>query len=85
MPLGRDFHDTIVELREMREDLNWRRRIAKEQLYRMRAAAIFRSLLVEGYDATNQVPDFLLEACRTEMISNRDYQEALAADLLWGG
>jgi hypothetical protein len=59
--------------------------MGQEQFYRDRAAAIFGRLLAQGYDATNQVADRLQEARRTGVISDRDYQEALAADLLWGG
>jgi hypothetical protein len=52
---------------------------------RDRAAAILARLLRQGYDATNQVADLLQEARRSGIISDRDYQEARAADLLWGG
>jgi hypothetical protein len=69
----------------MREDLGWLKRIAKEQFYRVRAAAIFGHLLAQGYDATNRVADHLQEARQTGVISDSEYQEALAADLLWGG
>jgi hypothetical protein len=69
----------------MRRDIGQLKGLGQEQFYRDRAAAIFGRLLVQGYDATNQVADLLQEARRTGLISDRDYQEALAADLLWGG
>src|SRR5919109_1129023 len=54
-------------------------------LYRERAAAIFGRLMAQRYDATNQVADQLQEARRSGLISDRQSQEGLAADLLWGG
>jgi len=52
---------------------------------RDRAGAIFGRLLVPGYDATDQAANHLQEARRLGVISDREYQEVLAADLLWGG
>jgi hypothetical protein len=77
--------EASIDWREMRKDLGWLKDRGKERFYCDRAAAIFGRLLAQGYDATNQVADHLQEARRTGMISDRDYQEALAADLLWGG
>ena len=82
MPLGRGFAEIIAESRGMQEDLAWLKRIAKEQSYRRRAAAIFGRILRQGYEATNQVADLLQEAQRTLAISDREYEDTLAADLL---
>jgi hypothetical protein len=79
------FADATADRRDMRRDIGQLKGMGQEQFYRDRAAAIFGRLLAQGYDATNQVADRLQEARRTGVISDRDYQEALAADLLWGG
>jgi hypothetical protein len=65
------FADATIDRREMRRDIGQPKGLGQEQFYRDWAAAIFGHLLVQGYDVTNQVADHL--------------QEALAADLLWGG
>jgi hypothetical protein len=79
------FAEATEDRHKMREDFGWLKRIAKDQFYRVRAAAIFGHLLTQGYDATYQVADLLQDARQTGVISDRDYQEALASDLLWGG
>jgi hypothetical protein len=83
--MAQGFAEVVAEQRDMRRDIGQLKGLGREQFYRDRAAAIFGRLLVQGYDATNQVADRLQEARQTGMISDRDYQEALAADLLWGG
>jgi hypothetical protein len=83
--MAQGFAEVVAEQRDMRRDIGQLKGLGREQFYRDRAAAIFGRLLVQGYDATNQVADRLQEARQTGIISDRDYQEALAADLLWGG
>src|SRR5919109_2266712 len=83
--MAQGFADAAADRRDMRRDIGQLKGLGQEQFYRDRAAAIFGRLLVQGYDVTNQVADLLQEARRTGLISDRDYQEALAADLLWGG
>jgi hypothetical protein len=83
--MAQGFADAAADRRGMRRDIGQLKGLGQEQFYRDRAAAIFGGLLVQGYDATNQVADLLQEARRTGLITDRDYQEALAADLLWGG
>jgi hypothetical protein len=83
--MAQGFAEVVAEQRDMRRDIGQLKGLGREQFYRDRAAAIFGRLLVQGYDATNQVADRLQEARQTGVISDRDYQEALAADLLWGG
>jgi hypothetical protein len=83
--MAQGFTDAATNRRAMRRDIGQLKGLGQEQFYRDRAAAIFGRLLVQGYDATNQVADRLQEARQTGVISDRDYQEALAADLLWGG
>jgi hypothetical protein len=79
------FADAATDRRDMRADIGQLKGLGREQFYRDRATAIFGRLLAQGYDATNQVADHLQEARRAGVISDREYQEALAADLLWGG
>jgi hypothetical protein len=79
------FAEVVAEQRDMRRDIGQLKGLGREQFYRDRAAAIFGRLLRQGYDATNQVADHLQEARQTGVISDREYQEALAADLLWDG
>jgi hypothetical protein len=83
--MAQGFADAATDRRDMRRDIGQLKGLGQEQFYRDRAAAIFGRLLVQGYDATNQVADRLQEARQSGVISDRDYQEALAADLLWGG
>jgi hypothetical protein len=83
--MAQGFTDAATDRRDMRHDIEQLKGLGQERFYRDRAAAIFGRLLVQGYDATNQVADRLQEARQTGVISDRDYQEALAADLLWGG
>jgi hypothetical protein len=83
--MAQGFADAATDRRDMRRDIGQLKGLGQEQFYRDRAASIFGRLLVQGYDATNQVADRLQEARQTGVISDRDYQEALAADLLWGG
>jgi hypothetical protein len=83
--MAQGFADAATDRRDMRRDIGQLKGLGQEQFYRDRAALIFGRLLVQGYDATNQVADRLQEARQTGVISDRDYQEALAADLLWGG
>jgi hypothetical protein len=79
------FAEAAIERRDMRRDIGQLKGLGQEQFYRDRAAAIFGRLLAQGHDATHQVVDHLQEARRTGVIADREYQEALAADLLWGG
>jgi hypothetical protein len=83
--MAQGFADAAADRRDMRRNIGQLKGLGQEQFYRDRAAAIFGRLLVQGYDATNQVADRLQEARQTGVISDRDYQEALAAHLLWGG
>jgi hypothetical protein len=83
--MAQSFADAAADRRDMRHDIGQLKGLGQEQFYRDRAAAIFGHLLRQGYDATNQVADHLEDARRTGVISDRDYQEALAADLLWAG
>src|SRR6266850_1842379 len=83
--MAQGFAEAAADRRDMRRDIGQLKGWGQEQFYRDRAAAIFGRLLRQGYDATNQVADLLQDARRTGVISDRDYQEALAADLLWGG
>jgi hypothetical protein len=83
--MAQGFTEAAEDRRDMRRDIGQLKGLGREQFYRDRATAIFGRLLAQGYDATNQVADHLQEARRAGVISDREYQEALAADLLWGG
>jgi hypothetical protein len=83
--MAQGFADAAADWRAMRLDIGQLKEWGQEQFYRNRAAAIFGHLLAQGHDATNQVADHIQEARQTGLISDREYQEALAADLLWGG
>jgi hypothetical protein len=73
--MAQSFAEVVAEQRDMRRDICQLKGLGREQFYRDRAAAIFGRLLVQGYDATNQVADRLQEARQTGVISDRDYQE----------
>ncbi len=79
------FAEAGADRREMRQDLGRLKGMGQETFYRDRAAAIFGRLLVQGHDATSQVADRLQEARRAGLISEQEYQDVLAVDLLWGG
>ena len=83
--VAQGFAEAATDRRDMRREIGQLKGLGQEQFYRDRAAAIFGRLLRQGYDATNQVADLLQDARRAGIISDRDYQEALAADLLWAG
>lgn len=79
------FAEATAERREIRQDVGRLKGMNLEQFYRDRAAAIFGRLLSRGHDVTGQVADQLQKARQAGLISDQEYQEVLAADLLWGG
>jgi hypothetical protein len=83
--MAQGFTEATADRRDIRRDVGQLKGLGQEQFYRDRAAAIFGRLLRQGYDATNYVADLLQSARQTGIISDRDYQDALAADLLWAG
>ena len=80
-----ELSEVVAEQREMRQDLGRLKGMGQESFYRDRATAIFGRLLSQGHDATSQVADQLQEARRRGVIAEQEYQDVLAADLLWGG
>jgi hypothetical protein len=56
-----------------------------ERIYRLKADAIFGRYLRNGQNVTNLVADRLQEALEQGQISETDFDQVLAADLLWGG
>lgn len=83
--LPQGFAAAAANWRAMRQDLAWLVRIGQEDVYRRRAIAIFGHLLAQGHDATSQVADQLQEVHQRGVISGQEFQEVLAADLLWAG
>ena len=83
--LRQGLEEVVAEQREMRQDLGRLKGMGQESFYRDRATAIFGRLLSQGHDATTQVADQLQEARRQGVIAEQEYQDVLAADLLWGG
>jgi len=59
--------------------------IACEERYRSRANAFFGRVLTRGHNATQQVADMLYAAYKEGHISEREWGDALNADLFWGG
>ncbi len=58
---------------------------SREQYYRSRANGIFGRRLVQGHDATSEVADQLYTPFQEGRISTQEYDQVLAADLLWSG
>jgi hypothetical protein len=56
-----------------------------ERIYHLKADAIFGRYLRNGQNVTNLVADRLQEALEQGQISETDFDQVLAADLLWGG
>jgi uncharacterized membrane protein len=79
----------FTEAKNDRNDLRKMMRDVKgdnqEMFYRNRAAGIFGRWLRKGHDATNEVADHLYTAHKAGEISDLEYTQVLAADLLWGG
>ena len=59
--------------------------IFTEQTYHYKADAIFGRYLHNGHKVTNLVADQLYNAFEAERISDAEFRQVLAADLLWGG
>ncbi len=71
-------HDLQRDVRDLKGD-------AREQYYRGRASGIFGRRLVRGHDATSEVADQLYLPFQEGRLSTQEYDQVLAADLLWGG
>jgi len=56
-----------------------------EREYRDKAAAIFGRYLKRGRDMTHDLADLLQEAEEVGQITSAEFDQVLAADLLWGG
>jgi hypothetical protein len=59
--------------------------LAHEQFYRDKAVAIFGRYLKRGRDVTERVADQLQLAQEAGKISEEEYTQVMAADVLWGG
>ena len=56
-----------------------------EQKYRDKAASIFGWYVKRGRDLTNEIADRMQDAEAAGQISEQEFIQVLAADLLWGG
>src|SRR5437899_1684305 len=59
--------------------------IFTDQTSYYKADAIFGRYLRNGHKVTNSVADQLYDAFEAERISDAEFRQVLAADLLWGG
>jgi hypothetical protein len=59
--------------------------ITHELNYRDKAVSIFGRYLKRGHNATHEVADRLQAAVEAGDISEQEFGQVLAADLLWGG
>jgi hypothetical protein len=76
--LRRDISELQRDVRDLKGD-------AREQYYRSRATGIFSRRLLQGHEAIAQVADQLRTRLQEGLISAREYDAVLGADLLWGG
>ncbi len=83
--MERGFAEAAADRRQLREEIRDLKGEARELFYRHRATGIFGRFLREGHEATSEVADQLQIALQEGRITERDYTQVLAADLLWGG
>ena len=69
----------------LKQDVSTLKGDSLERKYRDTAAGIFGLYIRNGRDLTNQIADQLYAAMETQIISEAELTQVLAADLLWGG
>jgi len=69
----------------LKKDVGGLKGITHELNYRDKAVSIFGRYLKRGHDATHEVADRLQAAVEAGAISEQEFDQVLAADLLWGG
>jgi hypothetical protein len=74
-----------VDVGRLRTDVGGLKGITHELNYRDKAVSIFGRYLKRGHNATHEVADRLQAAVEAGDISEREFGQVLAADLLWGG
>lgn len=83
--MERGFAEAAADRRQLREEIRDLKGESRELFYRHRATGIFGHFLREGHEATSEVADWLQIALQEGRITEQDYTQVLAADLLWGG
>jgi hypothetical protein len=74
-----------VDVGRLRTDVGGLKGITHELNYRDKAVSIFGRYLKRGHNATHEVADRLQAAVEAGDISEQEFGQVLAADLLWGG
>jgi uncharacterized coiled-coil DUF342 family protein len=74
-----------TDMREVKHTLGDLKGKYHEQTYHFKAVSIFGRYLRRGRNMTNEVADQLQEAATAGQISTQEFDQVLAADLLWGG
>jgi hypothetical protein len=83
--MEKGFAEAAADRRRIREEIRDMKGEAREIYYRHRATGIFGRWLREGHDATSEVADQLQAGLQEGRISDWEYTQVLASDLLWGG
>jgi phage shock protein A len=83
--LKTDVREIKSEMGVMRGDVGTLKGKVHEAFYRDKAGAIFGVYLRNGREVTNQIADQLHDAVGNGLITQDEFTQVLAADLLWGG
>ena len=83
--MERGFAEAAADRRRIWEEIRDMKGEARELFYCHRATGIFGRFLREGHEATSEVADQLQAALQEGYISEWEYTQVLASDLLWDG
>ncbi len=79
------FAEAAADRQASKQDLEWLLEVTYKQSHRLKADAIFGYYLKGGRDVTEWVADQLQIAYESGKISAEEFDQIMAADLLWGG
>ena len=83
--MEKGFSEAAADRAQIRKDIRDIKGESRELYYHHHATGVFGRWLREGRDATSEVADELHVAVAKGRISDREYTQVLASDLLWGG
>ncbi len=80
-----NFVEVRAEIAELSHDVAGLKGKSQEAFYHRRAAAIFGRYIVNGREVSNRVANRLQTAFEQTLITDEEYDQILAADMLFGG
>ena len=83
--LGMRVSGVETEMKEVKHTLGDLKGKSHESLFRDKAAAVFGRFIRRGRNMVNEIADQLHAAEETGKISMQEFDQVMAADLLWGG